>query len=131
MAKKSPLAPAGFPDIPAVPGVRIASASCGLRYKGRKDLFLAALVKGTQVAGVFTQSKTAAAPVHWCRKQAGRGRARALIVNAGNANAFTGLAGEKSLQPTALPVPRLPCRFRYMAGQFAGSRGRVEPRRDD
>ena len=53
MAKKSPLAPAGFPDIPAVPGVRIASASCGLRYKGRKDVFLAALVKGTQVAGVF------------------------------------------------------------------------------
>ncbi|MGB0630135.1 MAG: bifunctional glutamate N-acetyltransferase/amino-acid acetyltransferase ArgJ [Alphaproteobacteria bacterium] len=100
MAKKSPLAPAGFPDIPAIPGVRVAGASCGLKYKGRKDVFLAALDKGTQVAGVFTLSKTAAAPVHWCKKQAGKGRARALIVNAGNANAFTGLAGEKSVQRT-------------------------------
>lgn len=100
MAKKSPLAPAGFPDIPAIPGVRVAGASCGLKYKGRKDVFLAALDKGTQVAGVFTKSKTAAAPVHWCKRQAGKGRARALIVNAGNANAFTGQAGEKSVQRT-------------------------------
>ena len=91
--KNAPLAPPGFPDMPIIPGVRLASASCGLKYKGRKDLFLAVLDKGTHVAGVFTQSKTAAAPVHWCKRQAGRGRARALIVNAGNANAFTGRSG--------------------------------------
>ncbi len=100
MLKKSPLAPADFPDMPAIPGVRVASASCGLKDKGRKDLFLAALNKGTHVAGVFTRSKTAAAPVHWCKRQARGGRARALIVNAGNANAFTGIAGENSLKRT-------------------------------
>jgi glutamate N-acetyltransferase/amino-acid N-acetyltransferase len=100
MAKKSPLAPPGFPDIPPVAGLTIAAGSCGLRYKGREDVLLAALNKGTHVAGVFTTSKTAAAPVHWCVKAAKSGRARALIVNAGNANAFTGLAGEKSVQRT-------------------------------
>jgi glutamate N-acetyltransferase / amino-acid N-acetyltransferase len=100
MAKKSPLAPTGFPDIPPVAGVSLAAGSCGLRYEGRKDVLLAALDKGTQVAGVFTTSKTAAAPVHWCARAAKAGRARALIVNAGNANAFTGLAGEKSVHRT-------------------------------
>jgi glutamate N-acetyltransferase / amino-acid N-acetyltransferase len=100
MAKISPLAPKGFPDIPPIAGVSLAAGSCGLRYQGRKDVLLAALDKGTQVAGVFTTSKTAAAPVHWCAKLAKAGRARALIVNAGNANAFTGLAGEKSVQRT-------------------------------
>jgi glutamate N-acetyltransferase / amino-acid N-acetyltransferase len=104
MAKISPLAPEGFPDIPPIAGVSLASGSCGLRYEGRKDVLLAALDKGTQVAGVFTTSKTAAAPVHWCAKSAKAGRARALIVNAGNANAFTGLAGEKSVQRTVAKV---------------------------
>lgn len=100
MAKISPLAPAGFPDMPEIPGVLLSAGSCGLRYEGRKDVLLASLDKGTQVAGVFTKSKTAAAPVHWCVRAAKAGRARALIVNAGNANAFTGLAGEKSVQRT-------------------------------
>lgn len=100
MAKVSPLAPSAFPDIPPVAGVSFAAESCGLRYKGRKDVLLAALDKGTQVAGVFTTSKTAAAPVDWCRKAAATGRARALIVNAGNANAFTGLEGAKSVKRT-------------------------------
>ncbi len=104
MAKKSPLAPAAFPDLPPVPGVRLAAAACGLRYRGRKDVLLAELCKGTQVAGVFTTSKTAAAPVDWCRKAARAGRARALVVNAGNANAFTGLEGEKSVKRTVEKV---------------------------
>jgi glutamate N-acetyltransferase/amino-acid N-acetyltransferase len=107
MAKISPLAPAGFPDIPAVPGVLLSAGSCGLRYEGRKDVLLVSLDKGTQVAGVFTTSKTAAAPVHWCARSAKAGRARALIVNAGNANAFTGLAGEKSVQRTVDKVASL------------------------
>ena len=100
MDKVSPLAPAGFPGMPPVPGVEIASGNCGLRYKGRPDVLLASLAKGTQVAGVFTRSKTAAAPVDWCRKNVAAGRARGLVVNAGNANAFTGLAGRKSVQRT-------------------------------
>lgn len=100
MAKISPLAPACFPEMPEIPGVLLAAGSCGLRYKGREDVLLAALDKGTQVAGVFTTSKTAAAPVRWCVRSAKAGRARALIVNAGNANAFTGSEGEKSVQRT-------------------------------
>ena len=107
MAKISPLAPSGFPDIPAIPGVLLSAGSCGLLYEGRKDVLLASLDKGTQVAGVFTTSKTAAAPVHWCMRSAKAGRARALIVNAGNANAFTGLAGEKSVQRTVDKVASL------------------------
>ena len=100
MAKKSPLAPARFPKMPMIPGVRFATDSCAVKYRGRKDVMLAAFDRGTQVAGVFTQSKTAAAPVYWCKRQVEKGRARALIVNAGNANAFTGNAGEKSVQRT-------------------------------
>ena len=100
MVKKSPLAPVRFPKIPAISGVSIASISCGLKYKGRKDLFVASFDKGTKVAGVFTKSKTASAPVDWCKRQVGRRGARALIVNAGNANAFTGLAGEKAVRRT-------------------------------
>jgi glutamate N-acetyltransferase/amino-acid N-acetyltransferase len=104
MAKKSPLAPAAFPALPPVPGVRLSAAACGLRYRGRKDVLLAELSKGTTVAGVFTTSKTAAAPVDWCRKAVKAGRARALVVNAGNANAFTGLEGEKSVKRTVEKV---------------------------
>ena len=83
--------------MPMIPGVRFATDSCAVKYRGRKDVMLAAFDKGTQVAGVFTQSKTAAAPVYWCKRQAAKGRARALIVNAGNANAFPFAAGEASL----------------------------------
>ena len=97
MEKKVPLAPVRFPDIPAIPGVKIAACACGIKFKNRKDLLLATFKSGTQVAGIFTKSKTAAAPVSWSRRQAVSGRARALIVNAGNANAFTGQAGDKSV----------------------------------
>jgi glutamate N-acetyltransferase/amino-acid N-acetyltransferase len=100
MDKKAPLAPARFPDIPAIPGVKIAAGACGIKHKDRKDVLLATFKSGTQVAGIFTKSKTEAAPVSWSRRQAVSGRARALIVNAGNANAFTGQAGEKSVSRT-------------------------------
>ena len=100
MPKLSPLAPAGFPEMPPVPGVTFATANCGLRYKGRPDVLLVSLEKGTQAAGVLTTSKTAAAPVDLCRKLLKGGKGRAVIVNAGNANAFTGLAGIKSVQRT-------------------------------
>lgn len=89
----SPLAPDAFPQLPTIDGVRLSALASGLRYKGRTDLMLAELCSGTQVAGVFTRSKTASAPVEMCRQNLGRGNARALIVNSGNANAFTGTKG--------------------------------------
>ena len=90
--------------MPAIPGVALSARACGLRYRKRKDVLLVALDPGTKVAGAFTTSKTAAAPVEWCRKSIRAGRARALIVNAGNANAFTGLEGEKSVKRTVEKV---------------------------
>ncbi|SDG39742.1 bifunctional glutamate N-acetyltransferase/amino-acid acetyltransferase ArgJ [Roseospirillum parvum] len=97
--KPSPLAPAGFPDLPPVAGARLAVAAAGVRYQGRDDVLLAAFDPGTTAAGVFTRSKTAAAPVLWCRRALaeGAGAARGLLVNAGNANAFTGAAGEAAV----------------------------------
>src|SRR5689334_25143835 len=65
----SPLAPTDVPDMPAIAGVRLATAEAGIRYKGRTDVLLAVLDQGTTVAGVFTQSKCASAPVEWCREQ--------------------------------------------------------------
>ena len=102
--KVSPLAPAQLPDPAAMAGVRLATAATAARYKGRSDLLLGILDRGTAVAGVFTQSKTAAAPVDWCRDRLGAGSARALIVNAGNANAFTGKAGARAVKAIASRV---------------------------
>src|ERR1700732_3698507 len=92
----SPLAPTDVPDMPAIAGVKLATAAAGIRYKGRTDVLLAVMDKGTAVAGVFTKSKCPSAPVEWCRaklksgKSSKGGFARALVVNSGNANAFTG-----------------------------------------
>jgi len=90
---RSPLAPARFPDVPPLAGVRIATRACGVRYRDRTDVCLMAFDPGTTVAGVLTRSLTAAAPVQWCRKALKGRRARAILVNSGNANAFTGRAG--------------------------------------
>src|SRR5271163_3752914 len=97
----SPLAPASFPDMPPIDGVRIATAAAGIRYPGRTDVLLALFDEGTAVAGVFTRSKCPSAPVDWCREQVKSGRARALVVNSGNANAFTGKSGKAATQLTA------------------------------
>ena len=91
----SPLAPAGFPDLPAIPGVKLHTVTLGIRYKGRPDVLLAELEPGTQVAGVFTTSTTASAAVRWGREALKGGTGRAFFVNAGNSVAFTGKAGEK------------------------------------
>jgi glutamate N-acetyltransferase/amino-acid N-acetyltransferase len=99
--KVSPLAPTTVPDMPAIDGVRLATAAAGIRYQGRTDVLLAVLDEGTVVAGVFTQSKCASAPVEWCRAQLKGRRARALVVNSGNANAFTGKTGHEACQFTA------------------------------
>jgi glutamate N-acetyltransferase/amino-acid N-acetyltransferase len=97
----SPLAPTDVPEMPAIAGVMLATAAAGIRYKGRTDVLLAILDKGTTVAGVFTTSKCASAPVEWCRAKLSRGKARALVVNSGNANAFTGKTGKQSTALTA------------------------------
>src|SRR5581483_8007309 len=97
----SPLAPAGFPDMPPIAGVRLATAAAGIRYAGRTDVLLALFDKGTAVAGVFTKSKCPSAPVDWCRAQLKGGGARALVVNSGNANAFTGKSGREATKLTA------------------------------
>src|SRR5258707_2200739 len=97
----SPLAPTSVPEMPAIAGVKLATAAAGIRYKGRTDVLLVVLDKGTTVAGVFTQSKCPSAPVEWCRAKLKRGQARALVVNSGNANAFTGKTGKQATTLTA------------------------------
>lgn len=97
----SPLAPKNVPDMPAIAGVRLATAEAGIRYKNRTDVLLAVMDKGTAVAGVFTKSKCPSAPVEWCRAKLKGGKARALVVNSGNANAFTGKTGRASTALTA------------------------------
>ena len=97
----SPLAPASFPDMPPIEGVRLATAAAGIRYPGRTDVLLALFDAGTAVAGVFTRSKCPSAPVDWCRERVKDGRARALVVNSGNANAFTGKSGKVATKLTA------------------------------
>jgi glutamate N-acetyltransferase / amino-acid N-acetyltransferase len=97
----SPLAPTDVPEMPMIAGVKLATAAAGIRYQGRTDVLLAVLDKGTTVAGVFTQSKCPSAPVDWCRAKLSRGTARALVVNSGNANAFTGKTGRQSTAMTA------------------------------
>src|SRR5437660_12423113 len=107
MSSISPLAPTKNPDMPVIAGVKLATAAAGIRYQGRTDVLLAILDQGTTVAGVFTQSKCPSAPVEWCRAKLKRGGssrggfARALVVNSGNANAFTGKTGKQSTALTA------------------------------
>lgn len=99
--KLSRFAPVHPATMPAIEGVRIATCEAGVKYKNRRDLMLMAFDAGTSVAGVFTKSKTAGAPVEWCRKQLTVGSARALVVNSGNSNAFTGAKGRQTVSETA------------------------------
>ena len=109
--KVSPLAPEAFPTIPPIDGVRVATRACGVRYKGRTDVLLVELADETQAAGVFTKSLTASAPVDWCRKSLPGGIANGLVVNSGNANAFTGRLGEDAVEQVVEAVAdRLACR---------------------
>ncbi|NOD76133.1 MULTISPECIES: bifunctional glutamate N-acetyltransferase/amino-acid acetyltransferase ArgJ [unclassified Ruegeria] len=117
ITKVSPLAPASFPDLPAIDGVRFATVEAGVRYQGRTDVMLAVLDPGTSAAGVFTRSATRAAPVLDCQDKIGgssEGPA-AILVNSGNANAFTGHYGQTSVaevtqavsKATGVPVERV------------------------
>jgi glutamate N-acetyltransferase / amino-acid N-acetyltransferase len=102
----SPLA-TPFPDLPPLAGVRFGAAEAGIRYRGRTDLVMAEFAAGTTVAGVFTSNKCPGAPVDWCRAALTGGKARALVVNAGNANVFTGRAGAQAAKATAVAAADL------------------------
>jgi glutamate N-acetyltransferase/amino-acid N-acetyltransferase len=97
----SPLAPKSFASLPALRGVRMATASAGIKYKNRTDVLLMVFDKPATVAGVFTRSKCPSAPVDFCRGNLPHGTARAVVVNSGNANAFTGLKGRQATELTA------------------------------
>jgi glutamate N-acetyltransferase/amino-acid N-acetyltransferase len=97
----SPLAPKNIPAMPPIGGVSLATAAAGIRYAGRTDVLLVLFDAGTTTAGVFTRSKCPSAPVEWCRARIKAGKARALVVNSGNANAFTGRSGRAATKLTA------------------------------
>ncbi|MFM9864991.1 MAG: bifunctional glutamate N-acetyltransferase/amino-acid acetyltransferase ArgJ [Micropepsaceae bacterium] len=97
----SPLAPKSLAKLQPISGVRLGAGSAGIRYEGRTDVLMAVMAPGTTVAGVFTTSKTAAAPIDWCRAAIAPRSARVLIVNSGNANAFTGRSGVEAVRATA------------------------------
>ncbi len=96
---RSPLAPADFPALPVIAGVRFASAAAGVKYQGRTDVMLAVMDAGTSVAGVFTRSATRSAPVLDCQAKLGGAteKGAAILVNSGNSNAFTGHYGQTSV----------------------------------
>lgn len=114
---RSPLAPATFPDLPVIKGVRFASVAAGVKYQGRTDVMLAQMDPGTTVAGVFTKSATRSAPVRDCQAKLGSNSVdgAAILVNSGNSNAFTGHFGQTSVaeiaaavaQSTGLPATRV------------------------
>src|SRR5713101_7503268 len=107
MPTVSPLAPAHFPELAPIPGVRLAAYAAGIRYTGRNDLMLAELAPDSTIAGVFTQSTMPGQPVIWCRECLPGGRVRAIVVNSGNANVFTGRAGRQVIESTAATAARL------------------------
>ncbi len=107
----SPLAPASFPRLPVIKGVEFAAAEAGVRYRNRTDVMLVRLAPGTAIAGTFTRSATRAASVLDCQtKLAQRGleeAGAAIIVNSGNANAFTGSAGQQAVDAISAEVARV------------------------
>jgi glutamate N-acetyltransferase/amino-acid N-acetyltransferase len=107
MVAVSPLAPAGFPQLAPIAGVRLAAFACGIRYTGRYDLMLVELAPGSAIAGVFTRSLTAGAPVVWCRECLAGGKVRAIVANSGNSNTFTGRLGKEVVEATAATAARL------------------------
>ena len=102
----SPLA-VSLPNLPPIAGVRLGAAAAGIRYRGRTDLVMVELAPGTTVAGVFTRNKCPGAPIDWCRTALAGGRARGLVVNAGNANVFTGARGKETVAASAAAAAAL------------------------
>jgi len=108
MMAQSPLAPKSFPLLPPLKGLEIYTCATAMKYAGRDDLLLMHFPDDATVAGVFTRSKTFAAPVGWCRQNLALGQGgRALLVNAGNANAFTGAAGDEAVKSMTMKAAEL------------------------
>jgi glutamate N-acetyltransferase/amino-acid N-acetyltransferase len=121
----SPLA-LPLPDLPPIPGVRVGTAAVGIRYRAREDVTMMVFPERTTVAGVFTRNRCPGAPVDWCREALRGGRARALVVTAGNSNVFTGKAGRDSCASTAASMAELAgCRPREV---FLASTGVIGER---
>ncbi|MGX5666939.1 bifunctional glutamate N-acetyltransferase/amino-acid acetyltransferase ArgJ [Rhizobium daejeonense] len=97
----SPLAPKSYPEMPVIRGVSMSTAAAGIKYKNRTDVLLMSFERPATVAGVFTKSKCPSAPVDFCRSNLGHGVARGVVVNSGNANAFTGIKGRAATELTA------------------------------
>ena len=108
----SPLA-LPLPELPEIAGVTLGTAAAGIRYKTREDVTMMVFPAGTTVAGVFTKNKCPGAPVDWCRAALPGGKARALVVTAGNSNVFTGKAGRETCAQTAAAMAKvLGCKAR-------------------
>ncbi len=130
--KVSPLAPKKFPDIPAIAGVTMGTARTGIKYKGRPDLAVMQFDRGTQAAGVFTTTTMPGVPVDWCRSNIdpdhGMNGVRMLVVNAGNANVFTGQAGRDAVKATAAAAAKIAgCRQRDVLIASTGVIGEKPP----
>ncbi|PTW59146.1 glutamate N-acetyltransferase [Breoghania corrubedonensis] len=102
----SPLAPKTYPEMPEIEGVRFATVEAGIKYRGRADVLLMQFDEATEAAGIFTRSRCPSAPVDWCRANLAHGKARALMVNSGNANAFTGKKGRAAVELSAETVAK-------------------------
>ncbi len=105
--KPSPLAPTKVPKLPEIAGVRLVTGEARIRYQNRTDLLVVELQPGTTIGGALTKSLTSSAPVDWCRACLPGGSARAIVVNSGNANAFTGRIGDASVKRTVEATGRL------------------------
>ena len=126
--KRSPLAPSAFPTLPQIDGVELATAATAIKYHGRDDLMLAVMAPGSAAVGVLTQSATASAPVRWCRRRLAQQQPHALIVNAGNANTFTGEAGWQHVRETCEAVAAaLGCRPEQVLAASTGVIGEPLP----
>jgi glutamate N-acetyltransferase/amino-acid N-acetyltransferase len=102
----SPLA-VKLPELPPLGGVRLSATSAGIRYQGRTDVVMMEVAAGSTVAAVFTSNQCPGAPIDWCRDALRGGQARMVVVNAGNANVFTGKAGREACAATATAASRL------------------------
>jgi glutamate N-acetyltransferase/amino-acid N-acetyltransferase len=123
----SPLA-VQLPELPPLAGVRMSAAAAGIRYQGRTDVVMMEVPPNSTVAGVFTSNKCPGAPIDWCRASLKGGRARMLVVNAGNANVFTGKAGRDACAATAAAAAKLAgCPARQVFVASTGVIGEVLP----
>src|ERR1700690_3672055 len=102
----SPLA-VPLPELPSLAGVRLSATAAGIRYQDRTDVVMIEVSPNSTVAGVFTSNKCPGAPIDWCRASLKGGKARLVVVNAGNANVFTGKAGRDAFAATAAAGAKL------------------------